>query len=117
MGKRASGEGNVRQRADGRWEARLSYVDPVTGRRRSASFYGATAEAVRAKLDKARDRVKVEAPVQDSTVRLSDWVEHWSTTHAGSVAAERVDQTAVPVAGAQAPDTGSVWRHPARQAA
>ena len=71
MSKRASGEGNVRQRGDGRWEARLSYVDPVTGRRRSTSFYGPTAEAVRDKLDEARDCIKVEAPVRDSTLRLS----------------------------------------------
>ena len=80
MSKRASGEGNVRQRGDGRWEARLSYVDPVTGRRRSTSFYGPTAEAVRDKLDEARDRIKVEAPVRDSTLRLSQWIEHWSAT-------------------------------------
>ncbi len=80
MSKRAGGEGSVRQRADGRWEARLSYIDPSTGRRRSASFYGATDEAVRDKLEKARDRIKVEAPVQDSAVRLADWVEHWSAT-------------------------------------
>ena len=80
MSKRASGEGNVRQRADGRWESRLSYVDPATGRRKSQSFYGPTAEAVRAKLDTARDRVKVEAPLRDSTIRLADWIEHWSET-------------------------------------
>src|ERR1700738_1678409 len=80
MAKRAHGEGSVRQRPDGRWEARLSYIDPSTGRRRSASFYGDTAETARAQLDKARDRVKVEAPVQDSTIRLSDWIEHWETT-------------------------------------
>jgi integrase len=79
MAKRANNEGNVRQRADGRWEARLSYVDPAGGRR-SASFYGPTAEAVRDKLDKARDRVKVEAPVQDSTTKLADWLAHWRAT-------------------------------------
>ncbi|OMB93578.1 tyrosine-type recombinase/integrase [Mycobacterium colombiense] len=80
MAKRADGEGNVRQRADGRWESRLSYIDPVTGLRRSASFYGATAEAVRIKLEKARDRVKVEAPVQDSNTRLAEWIDHWADT-------------------------------------
>ena len=79
MSKRADGEGSVRQRSDGRWEARLRYVD-THGTRRIASFYGATADAVRAKLDKARDRVKVEAPVQDSTVRLADWIDHWIDT-------------------------------------
>src|SRR5271167_553862 len=78
--QRSRGEGTVRQRADGRWESRLSYIDPASGRRRSASFYGTSAEIVRAKLDEARGRVKVEAPVQDSTTQLSDWIEHWSST-------------------------------------
>jgi integrase len=80
MAKRAPGEGSVRQRADGRWEARLSYIDPVVGQRRSTSFYGATAEAVRAQLGEARGRVKVEAPVQDSPMLLAEWIRHWSAT-------------------------------------
>jgi integrase len=80
VSKRASGEGNVRQRADGRWEARLSYIDPATGRRKSQSFYGPSAEAVRAKLDTARGRVKVEAPLLDSAIRLADYIGHWSDT-------------------------------------
>lgn len=80
MAKRAPGEGSVRQRPNGLWEARLSYVDPTTGRRRSASFYATTAEAARDKLDEARERIKTEAPVRDSAQRLADWVEHWSDT-------------------------------------
>jgi integrase len=80
MAKRAIGEGSVRQPPNGLWEARLSYIDPASGRRRSASFYADTAEAVRDKLDEARDRIKAEVPVQDSSQRLSEWVEHWSAT-------------------------------------
>jgi integrase len=57
----------------------LSYTDQ-DGRRRSASFYGPTAEAARAELDKARDRIKAAAPVKDSPMRLAGWVEHWSVT-------------------------------------
>jgi integrase len=80
MGKRASGEGSVRQRPNGLWEARLSYVDPVSGQRRSASFYATTAEAARAELDKARSRIRTQAPVLDSSMRLTDWIERWSDT-------------------------------------
>jgi hypothetical protein len=80
MGRRANSEGSVRQRSDNRREARVSYVDPATGRRRSASFYGPTAEAARAALETARGRIKVEAPLKDSTVRLADSIEHWSKT-------------------------------------
>jgi integrase len=80
MSKRASGEGSVRQRPNGLWEARLSYVDPLTGHRRSASFYGPTAEAARAELNAARGRVRTQAPVLDSSMRLADWIERWSVT-------------------------------------
>ena len=80
MSKRASGEGSVRQRSNGLWEARLSYIDPLTGRRRSASFYGPTAEAARAELTAARGRVRTQAPVLDSSMRLADWIERWSAT-------------------------------------
>ena len=80
MAKRGSGEGSVRQRSNGLWEARLSYIDPMSGRRRSTSFYATTAEEARDKLDQARDRIKAQAPVKDSSQRLSEWIEHWSAT-------------------------------------
>ena len=80
MAKRAIGEGSVRQRPNGLWEARLSYVDPQSGRRRSVSLYAATAEEVRDKLDEARDRIKTDVPVRDSSQRLADWITHWSAT-------------------------------------
>jgi integrase len=80
MSKRASGEGSVRQRPNGTWEARISYADPVTGQQRSQSIYAATAELVRDKLDEARDRIKEQAPVRDSTLHLSDWLSHWFET-------------------------------------
>jgi hypothetical protein len=70
----------VRQRANGTWEARLTYVDPATGHRRSVSLYAPTAEAVRNTLDEARDRIKEQAPVRDSSQRLADRIEYWSDT-------------------------------------
>jgi integrase len=42
--------------------------------------YAKTAEEVRVKLDQARDRIKVDAPVQDSPQQLADWIERWITT-------------------------------------
>jgi integrase len=80
MAKRAIGEGSVRQRPNGLWEARLSYIDPQSGRRRSVSLYAATAEEVRDKLDEARDRIKSDVPVHDSSQRLAEWITHWSAT-------------------------------------
>jgi hypothetical protein len=80
MTKRAHGEGTVRQRPSGDWEARLSYLDPATGCRRRISVYAKTAEEVRAKLDAARDRIKEQAPAKDSPQRLADWLTHWYDT-------------------------------------
>jgi integrase len=80
MTKRARGEGSIRQRPNGTWEARLSYPHPETGLLQSVSLYGKTAEDVRDKLDQARDRIKDEAPVRDSSQRLSDWLAHWYDT-------------------------------------
>ncbi|MGA5465588.1 tyrosine-type recombinase/integrase [Mycobacterium sp. NPDC050041] len=80
MGKRSNGEGNVYQRANGTWEARMSFVDPDTGRRRRVSFYGKTSRAVRAEMKKARDRVDAGAPVKDASTTVADWLSHWCAT-------------------------------------
>ena len=88
MAKRANGEGNVYQRANGTWEARFSYLDPDTGVRRRVSFYGPSAKAVRDKLKTARERLDAGAPVKDATRTVGDWLAHWrATTLAASATA------------------------------
>jgi integrase len=80
--RRANGEGSVRRRRSGSggWEARLTYIDPVTGERRRESFYGPTQAAVRAKMAAARARVDSGAPVRDSTRTVGDWIGVWCET-------------------------------------
>jgi integrase len=80
MSKRANGEGSVRQRANGTWEARLTYIDPETGRVERASFYGPTAKAVRKKMKDAQDRLDDGAPVKDASSTVGDWLVHWRAT-------------------------------------
>ena len=49
--KRANGEGNLRKRSNGTWEARISVgVDPVTGKLISKSVYARTQKEVLAKV-------------------------------------------------------------------
>ena len=51
MSKRANNEGSIRQRPDGRWEARYSAgYDSGTGKLIRRSVYGATQAEVRKKL-------------------------------------------------------------------
>ena len=80
MTRRANGEGTVTQRADGRWMARLSYIDPISGKRERATFYAKTAREVRAKLAAARSRIDAQAPPKDATRTVADWLIHWRAT-------------------------------------
>jgi integrase len=80
MGKRGNGEGNVYERANGTWEARISFIDPQTGKRKRASFYGATAKEARAKLKAAQGRLDAGAPVKDASRTVADWLTHWCKT-------------------------------------
>jgi integrase len=77
MSKRANGEGNVRQRASGRWEGRVSYVDPVTDKRRSVSVYGATAAECRKELRAVRKRVEDGQPPKDARDTVASWLKRW----------------------------------------
>jgi len=77
MAKRANGEGNVRQRPTGRWEGRVSFVDPVTEKRKSVSVYGATAAECRRELKKVRDRLDEGQPAKDAPDTVASWLEQW----------------------------------------
>lgn len=90
MGKRLNGEGNIYQRANGTWEARLAYTDD-DGTLRRQSFYGKSRTAVADKLKEARRRVEVGDPVVDATVTVAEWCETWRTTTLAASA--RADST------------------------
>ncbi|MGV9673553.1 tyrosine-type recombinase/integrase [Gordonia sp. NPDC003504] len=80
MSKRSNGEGTVRQRPDGRWEGRLSYIDPVTETRKRVSVYAATATACRSKLKDVVDRIEDGQPAKDAALTLGQWLKTWRTT-------------------------------------
>ena len=50
MGRRANGEGSIRQRKDGRWEASIQNGYKDNGRPRIMYFYGRTRKEVNKKL-------------------------------------------------------------------
>ena len=80
MTKRANGEGTVRQRSKGGWEARITFTDTETGKVERASFYAPTARAARAKMKAARDRVEEGLPPKDATLSVGAWLAHWRVT-------------------------------------
>lgn len=77
MGKRANGEGNVRQRADGRWEGSVSYVDAATEKRKRAYVYGKTAAEARRELRKVRKRIEDGQPAKDAPDTVASWLKRW----------------------------------------
>lgn len=78
--KRGNGEGNIRQRPNGRWEGRITYLDPVTDKRRSVSVYADTAAACRRELKTVRDRIDGGQPAKDSPDTVAVWLTRWRTT-------------------------------------
>jgi hypothetical protein len=80
VGKRANGEGLLRQRPNGSWECRITYEDPDTGQRQRLLFYAATPKAARAKAKKAQERIDAGAPVRDTTRTVAEWLAQWRET-------------------------------------
>lgn len=78
MAKRANGEGSVFRRSDGRWSDEVSYRDEY-GTMKRRTVYGRTQTEVRSKMKVLRERLDAGAPVKDTTMSLSAWLEDWST--------------------------------------
>jgi integrase len=78
--RRQNGEGTISQRPGGTWQARLSYVDPVTGLRKRTSVDAPTAAAVRTKMKEVRERLEAGAPPKDATQTVASWLTHWRAT-------------------------------------
>lgn len=75
--RRAAGEGNVRRRNDGRWEARVRYIDPVDGLAKREHFYGRTQRDVTLALQEAQRRIARSEPVRDEGTPLGEFLEWW----------------------------------------
>lgn len=78
MGRNAQGGGTIRQRPDGRWEARYTAGhNPGTGKQIQRSIYGKTQAEVRKKLQAACssiDNGTYTAPVK---LTVGKWLEAW----------------------------------------
>lgn len=79
--RNAQGGGTIRQRPDGRWEARYTVGrDPGTGKQIQRSVYGSTQKEVRQKLAQitaAIDKGTYQAP---NKITVSEWMDEWLTT-------------------------------------
>ncbi len=75
-GKRANSEGTIRQRVDGRWEARYSYRD-AKGLPRRKSLFGRTQKEVSDKLREARQQQAQGIQPTDDRLTLGKYLAGW----------------------------------------
>jgi len=75
--KRGQNEGSIFKRSsDGRWCAVLN-LGRVAGRRARKHFFGATAEAVREQLDRAKQDRRQGLPVANDRQTIGGFIAHW----------------------------------------
>ena len=79
MGKRrANGEGSIRKRNDGSWEARIL----INGK--SRSIYGRTQSDVRKKLTEVRNDLDNDEYLEPNDTTLKEWLELWNLLPTGT---------------------------------
>lgn len=82
--RNAAGGGTIRQRADGRWEARYTVGrDPGSGKQIQRSVYGSTQKEVRQKLAAAVAALDSGDYFEPSKMTLARWVEIWLAEYTG----------------------------------
>jgi len=79
--RNTQGIGTIRQRSDGRWEARYTVGrDPGTGKQLQRSIYGSTQKEVRQKLAQITAAIDKGTYQEPNRVTVSEWMEEWLTT-------------------------------------
>lgn len=81
--KRGNGEGCIRKRKDGKWEARFTNGrDPATGKLKTRSIYGKTRQEVNEKLTQALNDINQGTYVETNKVTLGSWLDTWLAQYA-----------------------------------
>jgi integrase len=79
--RNVNGEGNIRQRGDGRWEGR-AYVITTDGREIRRSVYGASWEDVHEKLTRLQAETMSGKRVATTAQTVGQYLTYWLTEHA-----------------------------------
>ena len=82
--RNAQGGGTIRQRPDGRWEARFTIGrDPGTGRQIQKSVYADTQQAARKMLQQATVAIDDGIYTEPSKLTVSAWLDIWLNEYSG----------------------------------
>lgn len=78
----ANGEGNAYLDEQGYYNFRISYVDPITQKRKRKNFKSKISlKAAKAKAENFLNGLKAETPKPHSDDTLLEWLEHWITVY------------------------------------
>ena len=81
--KNAKGNGTIRKRSDGRWEARYTTgIDPKTGKQIQKSAYGKTQKEVRQKLTEVTAEIDSGTYLEQTKDTVGEWLDTWLKTYA-----------------------------------
>lgn len=84
--RRARGEGSIRQRKDGTWEARFVVgIDPGTGKDIRKSVYAKTQKEVRKKMTEAIAAIDKDDYREPCKMTLAQWLDIWQRDYLGGV--------------------------------
>ncbi len=82
----AQGGGTIRQRKDGRWEARYTVGrDPGSGKQVQRSVYGATQQEVRKKLAQLTAALDAGTYKEPCKMTVGQWLDIWAADYLGGV--------------------------------
>lgn len=82
----AQGSGTIRQRADGRWEGRVTVGrDPGTGKQIQRSVYGATQQEVRKKVGELTNAIDNGTYTEPCKMSTGQWLDIWVKDYLGGV--------------------------------
>ncbi|MBP2340162.1 integrase [Saccharothrix coeruleofusca] len=76
MAKRVNGEGTIKQRKDGRYEAKV-FVRTPDGQWKRRSVYGKTFEECHAKKIELQAQVQKGVPVATTTMTVGEYLKYW----------------------------------------
>lgn len=84
--RNAQGSGTIRQRPDGRWEARYTVGrDPGTGKQIQRSVYGSTQKEVRQKLAQITAAIDTGTYKEPCKMTVGEWLDIWQRDYLGGV--------------------------------